>query len=58
MLLMLLAMLMILIAAGAVVVYVAYPHRDQQVPLAGWLGDAMKRTVRAMPTLQTEQTRR
>jgi hypothetical protein len=40
-----LLMLAILVIAGAVVVYVAYPHRGEDVPGAPWLGDAMKRGV-------------
>jgi hypothetical protein len=40
-----LLMLAILVIAGAVVVYVAYPHRGEEVPVAPWLGDAMKRSV-------------
>lgn len=38
-------MLVILVIAGAVVMYVAYPHRGEEVPGAPWLGDAMKRGV-------------
>jgi hypothetical protein len=45
MLLALLLMLAILVVACAVVVYVAYPHRGENVPGAPWLGDAMKRGV-------------
>jgi hypothetical protein len=48
----------ILVAAAAVVVYVAFPHRDQDVPGAPWLGEAMKRGVEALPTLEDEFTRR
>lgn len=48
------AMLLILVAAAAVVVYVAYPHRDQEVPGAPWLGEAMKRGVESLPTLQDD----
>jgi hypothetical protein len=51
MLWMLLAMLLILVVAAAVVVYVAYPHRGEDVPHAPWLGEAMKRGVDAMPAL-------
>jgi len=40
-----LLMLVILVVAAAVVVYVAYPHRGEEVPGAPWLGDAMKRGV-------------
>lgn len=54
MLFVLIAMILILVVAGAVVTYVAFPHRDQEVPGAPWLGDAMKRGVAAMPTLEDE----
>jgi hypothetical protein len=40
-----LLMLLILVIAGAVVLYVAYPHRGEEVPGAPWIGDAMKRGV-------------
>jgi hypothetical protein len=40
-----LLMLLILVIAGAVVVYVAYPHRGEEVPGAPWIGEAMKRGV-------------
>jgi hypothetical protein len=40
-----LLMLVILVIAGVVVMYVAYPHRGEEVPGAPWLGDAMKRGV-------------
>jgi uncharacterized membrane protein len=38
-----LAMVMIVAAAGLVVTYVAYPARGRQVPRAPWLGDALAR---------------
>jgi hypothetical protein len=40
-----LLMLLILVIAGAVVLYVAFPHRGEDVPGAPWLGDAMQRGV-------------
>jgi hypothetical protein len=40
-----LLMLAILLVAGAVVVYVAFPHRGEDVPGAPWLGEAVKRGV-------------
>jgi hypothetical protein len=49
--LVLLAMLAILLLALLVVVYVAYPQRGQDVPGAPWLGDAMRRSVDRLPTL-------
>jgi len=57
MFLLFLAMMLILVAAGAVFVYVAYPHRGQEVPHAPWLGEALKRGVDAMPILEDEHTR-
>ena len=45
------AMLVILVLAGLVLAYVAYPHRGEEVPAAPWLGDVMKRSVEAAPTL-------
>lgn len=58
MLLLLLAMTATLVVAGAVVVYVAYPHRGEDVPVAPWFGTAMKRGVEALPTLADQHTRR
>ena len=48
----LIAMLVILVVAGLVVVYVAFPHRGEEVPAAPWLGDAMRSAVEAAPTLE------
>lgn len=50
-------MILTLLVAAVVVVYVAFPHRDQDVPGAPWLGDAMKRGVDALPVLDDEFTR-
>ncbi|MFN8194753.1 MAG: hypothetical protein U0R80_10790 [Nocardioidaceae bacterium] len=44
------AMLTILIIAGAVVAYVAFPHRGQRMPVVPWLGDAMGKAVESLPT--------
>jgi hypothetical protein len=57
MLLLLLAMILILLLAGIVVAYVAYPHRGEELPVAPWLGDAMKRGVDALPVLEDLDTR-
>lgn len=48
------AMFFILLLAGAVAVYVAYPHRGEEVPHAPWLGEAMKKGVEALPTLDNQ----
>lgn len=55
-----LVLFLILLVAGAVALYVAYPHRDQEMPHAPWLGEAMKRGVEALPTIdnQGEHARR
>jgi hypothetical protein len=48
------AMLAILVVAGLVVVYVAYPHRGEEIPAAPWLGEAMTKAVDAAPVLEVE----
>ncbi|GAA1163476.1 hypothetical protein [Nocardioides aquiterrae] len=54
MLFVVIAMLVVLVVAGLVVVYVAYPHRGEEVPAAPWLGDAMTRATVAAPVLEQE----
>ncbi len=49
------AMVLILVVAAAVVAYVAFPHRGQQMPVMPWLGDAMHKTVESMPTGATPE---
>ena len=53
----LLAMLGIVLLAGLVVLYVAYPHRGQEVPTAPWIGEAMRRGVARLPTLDNRSDR-
>lgn len=50
-----LIMLAVLVVAGLVVVYVAYPHRGEEVPGAPWLGDVMTRAADAVPTLEEDE---
>jgi hypothetical protein len=45
------AMLVILVLAGAVVLYVAFPHRGEDVPHLPWLGRLMRKGVDSAPTL-------
>ena len=52
-----LAMLAILVLAGAVVLYVAYPHRGEEVPHTPWVGEAMRKGVDALPTLDNQRAR-
>ncbi len=51
-------MLGILLVAGLVVAFAAYPHRGQQLPTAPWLGEAMARAAdrvtERVPTLAAE----
>jgi hypothetical protein len=50
----LLAMLAIVLLACLVVVYVAYPHRGEEVPHTPWLGEAMRKGVNKLPTLHNQ----
>jgi hypothetical protein len=51
MLFLVIAMLVILVLAGLVVLYVAFPHRGEDVPAVPWLGDVMRKGVDVAPTL-------
>lgn len=51
MLVLALLMLVILAIASGVVLYVAYPHRGEDVPVAPWLGDAIQRGVETVGDL-------
>lgn len=44
-------MLLILLVSAGVVAYVAYPHRGEEMPVVPQLGDAMRKGVDALPTL-------
>ncbi|MBU2698649.1 MULTISPECIES: hypothetical protein [Pimelobacter] len=55
MLFVVLAVLVSLAVAGAVVLYVAYPHRGEQVPGVPWLGDAMAKAADAAPVIEDEE---
>ena len=57
MLLVFLTMLVILVLAGAVAAFVAYPRNGETLPAAPWLGNALERTVRSLPTLSDHQRR-
>jgi hypothetical protein len=45
------AMLVILALAALVVLYVAFPHRGEDVPYVGWLGRLLRKGVDNAPTL-------
>ena len=42
------SMVMIIAISGLVVVYVAFPYRENRVPLVPWLGQAMDSVARAV----------
>ncbi|WP_210502543.1 hypothetical protein [Nocardioides xinjiangensis] len=45
------------LVAAAVAIYVAYPHRGEDLPVAPQLGNAMRRGVDALPTLEDSESR-
>jgi hypothetical protein len=53
----LLTMLLIVLVAGLVVVYVAFPHRGEEVPRTPWVGEAMRKGVDKLPTLDNQRQR-
>jgi hypothetical protein len=48
------SMVLIVLVAGVVTVYVAYPHRGEELPGAPWLGRLMRRGARSLPTVEPE----
>jgi hypothetical protein len=52
-----LTMLTILVLAGAVATYVAFPRRGAVTPALPWVGDALDRAVEALPTLHNAGAR-
>jgi hypothetical protein len=44
-------LLLAIVLAAAVMVYAAYPYRGEQTPVTPRLGRAMRRGVKALPTL-------
>ncbi|MGD9959849.1 hypothetical protein [Nocardioides sp.] len=53
-----LLMIFILLVASTIVVYVAFPHRGEEIPNAAWLGDAMSKAVESLPTLDESDSPR
>jgi hypothetical protein len=51
-------LLLALALAAAVMLYVAYPYRGEDTPLTPMLGEAMRRGVEALPTLDPERATR
>lgn len=48
MLLIAFALLVVLVMAGLVTVFVAFPHRGYAIPHAAWLSDAMTRASKKL----------
>ena len=46
-----------LLLAAAVAAYVAYPHRGEDLPVVPQLGEAMRKGVDALPTLEDAESR-
>ncbi len=55
MLAILLAMLVVVAMSALVVLYVAFPHRREQLPAAPWLGRVMRRGADSLPTVGDRQ---
>ena len=51
-----LTMLVILAIAGVVVLYVAFPHRGEDVPHTPWVGEALRKGVHALPTIDNQRS--
>ena len=49
------AMLLILVVCAVVALYVAFPHRGEDVPAAPWLGEALWKARESLPTIDEEQ---
>jgi len=52
-----LAMLFIMVLAGGIVLYVAFPHRGEEMPHTPWVGTAMRKSVDRLPTLDNQRER-
>ncbi|WP_110181736.1 hypothetical protein [Nocardioides solisilvae] len=50
-----LVMLFTLLAAGAVLAYVAFPHRGEDLPVLPEAGRAVRRRLGALPVLDEEE---
>jgi hypothetical protein len=48
------SMVLIVLVAGVVTAYVAFPHRGEDLPGVPWLGRLMRRGARSLPTVEPE----
>ena len=49
------AMAVIVVVAGVVVLYVAFPHRGEDMPHTPWIGESMRKGVDRLPTLDNQR---
>ena len=54
----LLLMFAVLVLAGLVALYVAFPHRGEEVPYAPGIGDAMRTARKRLQTLDEDEGQR
>jgi hypothetical protein len=47
-------LLLALVLAAVIMLYVAYPYRGEQTPVTPLLGEAMRRGVASLPTLDPQ----
>lgn len=47
-------LLLALVLAAAVILYAAYPYRGEDTPITPRLGEAMRRGVQSLPTLDRD----
>ena len=48
-------LLLAIVLSAAVMVYAAYPYRGEQTPVSPRLGEAMRRGVKSLPTLDGDE---
>lgn len=53
----LLLMFAVLVLAGLVALYVAFPHRGEEMPYAPGLGEAMRTARERLPILDEDEAR-
>jgi hypothetical protein len=51
-------LLLAIVLAAVVMVYAAYPYRGEQTPVTPRLGQAMRRGVRSLPTVDHREQNR
>ena len=51
-------LLLAVVLAAAVMFYVAYPYRGEETPVHPVLGQAMRRGVQSLPTIDVEERER